>query len=116
LQVEKKSESKVLDRSYVEAIMEGKAGKMSRKEAIAAVAQQMGVPEENVALIRMDGESGSTNVIGKFYVYGSPTSKKSIQLRYLEERTLSKEGREKLKQERKKAATAAPAAAPEAKK
>ena len=114
MQVEKKSESKVLDRSYVEATMEGKAGKISRKEAIAAVAQEMGVPAENVALIRLDGESGTRNIIGRFYIYGSPTSKKSIQLRYLEERTLSKEEREKLKQARKKAATAAPA--PEAKK
>jgi ribosomal protein S24E len=114
LQVEKRSQSKVLDRSYVEATMEGKSGKMSRKEAIAAVAQEVGVPAENVTLIRMDGESGTTNVIGRFYVYGSPASKKSIQLRYLEERTLTKEEREKLKQERKKAATPAPA--PEAKK
>ena len=114
MQVEKKSESKVLDRSYVVATMEGKAGKISRKEAVAAVAQEMGVPAENVALIKLDGESGTTDVIGRFYVYGSPSSKKSIQLRYLEERTLSKEEREKLKQERKKAATPAPA--PEAKK
>ena len=115
MQVEKKSQSKVLDRSYVEAVMEGKAGKMSRKEAIAAVAQQMGVPAENVALVRLDGESGTTNIVGRFYVYGSPTSKKSIQLKHLEERLLSKEEREKLKQERKKAAAPA-AAAPEAKK
>jgi ribosomal protein S24E len=115
LQIEKKSESKVLDRSYVEAVMEGKAGKISRKEAIAAVAQEMGVPAENVALIRLDGESGTKTIVGRFYVYGSPASKKSIQLRFLEERLLSKEEREKLKQERKKAATPA-AAAPEAKK
>ena len=114
MQVEKKSESKVLDRAYVEVTMEGKAGKISRKEAIAAVAQEMGVPAENVALIRLDGESGTTDIVGRFYVYGSASSKKSIQLRYLEERTLSKEEREKLKQARKKAAT--PAAAPEAKK
>ncbi len=114
MQVEKKSESKVLDRSYVEATMDGKAGKMSRKEAIAAVAQEMGVPPENVALIRMDGESGTTRLVGKFYVYGSAASKKNLQPRYLEERTLTKEERDKIRQERKKAAT--PAAAPEAKK
>lgn len=115
MQVEKKSESKVLDRSYVEVSMEGKAGKISRKEAIATVAQKMGVAPENVALIRIDGESGTTDVVGKFYVYGSAASKKRIQPRYLEERTLTKEEREKLKQARKKAATP-PAAAPEAKK
>ncbi|MDG7008084.1 MAG: hypothetical protein JRN06_07545 [Nitrososphaerota archaeon] len=112
--VEKKSESKVLDRSYVEMSLEGRAGKVTRKEAIAMVAQEMGVPAENVGLLRIDGQSGTTKVLGKFYVYGSVASKKRVHLKYLDERTLTKEEREKLKQERKKAAT--PAAAPEAKK
>ena len=116
MQVEKKSESKVLDRSYVELSMGGKAGKISRKEAIAAVAQELGVPPENVGLIRIDGQSGTTKVLGKFYVYGSAESKKKVHPKYLEIRMLTKEEREKLKQERKKAATPAAAAAPEAKK
>ncbi len=116
MQVEKKSESKVLDRSYVEVTMDGKAGKMSRKEAIAAVAQELGVPAENVGLIRIDGQSGTTKVVGKFYVYGSPESKKMVHPKYLEVRMLSKEEREKLKQEKKKAAAPAAAPAPEAKK
>lgn len=115
MQLEKKSESKVLDRSYVEVSLEDKAGKISRKEAIAAVAQEMGVPAENVALVRMDGESGTRKVVGKFYVYGSAASKKRLHPGYLEERMLTKEERDKLKAERKKAATKAPAAA-EAKK
>jgi ribosomal protein S24E len=111
LQVEKKSESKVLDRSYVELSLDDRAGKISRKEAIAAVAQAMGVPPENVALIRLDGQSGTTKLTGRFYVYGSAGSKKRIHLRHLEERTLTKEEREKLKQERKKkGATPAPEA------
>jgi ribosomal protein S24E len=114
LQVEKKSESKVLDRSYVEMSIDGKAGKLTRKEAITTVAQELGVPAENVGLIRMEGQSGTTKVLGKFYVYGSADSKKKVHPKYLDERTLTKEEREKLKQERKKAAT--PAAAPEAKK
>ena len=115
MRVEKKSESKVLDRSYVEAFIEGKAGKISRKEAIASVAQEIGVSPENVALISMDGESGTANMVGRFYVYGSAESKKKLEPKYLAERLLTKEEREKLKQERKKAA-AAPAPAPEAKK
>ncbi|MDG6901546.1 MAG: hypothetical protein JRM80_06250 [Nitrososphaerota archaeon] len=114
MQVEKKSESKVLDRSYVEASLDGKAGKLSRKEAIALVAQEMGVPAENVGLIRIEGQAGTTKVLGKFYVYGSADAKKKVHPKYLDERTLSKEEREKLKQERKKAA--APAAPAEAKK
>jgi ribosomal protein S24E len=115
LQVEKRSESKVLDRSYVEVTFEDKAGKVSRKEAIAAVAQELGVPAENIGLVRIDGQSGTARVVGKFYVYGSTESKKRVHPRYLEERTLTKEEREKLKQERKKAKTPA-ASAPEAKK
>lgn len=113
--LDKKSDSKVLDRAYVEMPLGGRAGKISRKEAIEAVAQEMGVPPENVGLIRIDGQSGTRSVVGKFYVYGSAASKKKVHPRYLEERTLSKEEREKLKQERKKAATPA-ATAPEAKK
>jgi len=114
LQVEKKSESKVFDRSYVELSIDGKAGKLTRKEAIASVAQELGVPAENIGLIRMDGKSGTTKVLGKFYLYGSADSKRKVHPKYLDERTLTKEERDRLKQERKKAAT--PAAAPEAKK
>ncbi len=114
MQVEKKSQSRVLDRSYVEAYIEGKAGRFSRKEAIAMVAKELGVPLENVALIRMDGQSGTTNLLGKFYVYGSALSKNRVHPKYLEERMLTKAERDKLKQDRKKAA--APAAQPEAKK
>lgn len=114
MQVVKKSESKVLDRSLVELTLDDKAGKISRKEAIALVAQEMGVQPENVALLRMDGQSGTTKVLGKFYVYGSAASKMKVHPRYLDERLLTKEERDKLKQERKKAA--APPAPTEAKK
>jgi ribosomal protein S24E len=114
LQADRKVGSKVLDRSYVELALEGKSGKLTRKEAIAAVAQQLGVPPENVGLVRLEGHSGSSDVLGRFYVYGSQESKKRLHPRFLEERTLTKEEREKLRQERKKAATPAPA--PEAKK
>jgi len=112
LPVEKKSESKVLDRSYVELSIDGKAGKISRKEAIEMVAQELGVPVENVGLVGVDGQSGTRRVLGRFYVYGSAESKKKVHPRYLQERTLTKEEREKLKQERKKARTPAAAAAP----
>ena len=114
MQLEKKSESKVLDRSYVEAYIEDKSGRFSRKEAVAMVAQELGVPAENVALIRMEGQSGRTNLLGKFYVYGSPQSKNRVHPKYLEERMLTKAERDKLKQDRKKAAVPAPQ--PEAKK
>ncbi len=114
MQTVKKAESKVLERTYVEFKIDAKAGRLSRKEAAAAVAQELGVPLENVAVIRLDGQAGTEGLVGRFYVYGTPEAKKRIQPRYLEERSLTKEEREKLKQERKKAAAPAPPA--EAKK
>lgn len=114
MQVEKKTDSKVLERSYIELRLQGRAGKLTRKEAVAAAAQELGVAPETVGIVRLDGQAGTTDVIGKFYIYGSAESKKKIHPRYLDERMLTKEEREKLKQERKKAA--APAPAPEAKK
>jgi len=114
LQVDRKMESKILERSYYEVRLEGRAGKLTRKEAVAAVAQELGVAPETVGVVRLDGYAGTTDVIGRFYVYGSADSKKRVHPRYLDERILSKEEREKLKQERKKAATPAPTA--EAKK
>lgn len=114
MQAVKGSDSKVLERSYIELRLDGRAGKLTRREAIAAVAQELGVAPENVGVIRLDGRAGTTDVIGRFYVYDSAKAKKRVHPRYLEERILTKGEREKLKQERKKAATPAPAA--EAKK
>ena len=111
---EKKSESKVLDRAYVEMLFEGKSGKITRTEAITEVARDLGVAVENVGLVAMHSSAGTTDTVGRFYVYGSPKGKMRLHPQHLGERTLTKEEREKLKQERKKAATAPPA--PEAKK
>ena len=114
MQVQKRVASKLLDREYVELTIDNSAGKVTRKDAIRGLAQELGIPEENVGLLRLEEQSGKSLVLGKFYVYGSKESKKMHFPRYLEERSLSKEEREKLKQERKKAKTPAPAA--EAKK
>jgi ribosomal protein S24E len=114
LQVVKRSDSKVLERSYVELRLDGRAGKLTRKEAITVVAQELGVAPENVGVVRLDGHAGTTDVICRFYVYDSANAKRRVHPKYLEERVLTKEEREKLKQGRKKAVTPAPTA--EAKK
>ena len=114
MQVQKKVESKLLGRHYVELSIDNKAGKLTRKEAISSLASELGVAEDTIGLIRLEEQSGTATVLGKFYVYGSKDAKGKLHPRYLDERSLSKEEREKLKQERKKAK--APAPAPEAKK
>jgi ribosomal protein S24E len=114
LQVQNKAESKLLDRYYVELLVEDSAGKLTRKEAVAELAKELGVPEERIGLVRLEEQSGTRAVLGKFHVYGSKEAKKRLHQRYLDERSLSKEEREKLRQEKKKAKTAVPA--PEVKK
>ncbi len=114
MQVLKRTESKLLDRSYVELLMDAKGGKLARKDAIEMLAKELGVQAENVGLVKLKGQSGTTKVVGEFYVYGSPESKKRAHPKYLDVRLLSKEEREKLKQAKKK--QKAPAAAEEKKK
>jgi ribosomal protein S24E len=109
LQVQKKTDSKLLDRAYLEVLFEGKGGKLSRKEAVAMVAEHMRVGTEKVGLIALQERSGTSDVLGRFHVYGSPESKTMVHPKYLDIRLLTKEDREKLKQEKKKAKTAAPA-------
>ena len=108
MQIER-SDSKLLERSTAVVKLDGRAGKITRKEAIAAVAKELGIAPERVGVVRLDGHAGTTDVVGTFYIYGSEEAKKKVHPRYLEERVLPKEERAKLKQERKKAATAAPA-------
>lgn len=91
-----------------------RAGKLSRREAVTTLAKELGVPEENIGLVRLEEQAGTTSVLGRFYVYESKESKARLHPKYLDERALSKEEKEKLRQERKKAK--APAPAKEAKK
>ncbi|MBI3859910.1 MAG: hypothetical protein HY296_06725 [Thaumarchaeota archaeon] len=114
MQVKLKSESKLLERTYVEMEVEGKAGAISRKDAIAAAAAELNVPAETIGLLRLEQQSGTRNVLGKFYVYRTEEARKRVHPTHLGERTLGNEEREKLRQARKKAASPAPAA--EAKK
>jgi ribosomal protein S24E len=114
LQVRNKTDSKLLNRSYVEVLFTDKSGKLSRKEAVTLVAETMKVDADRVGLIRLEERSGTTDVLGRFEVYGSAEVKKQLHPRHLQVRLLTKEEREKLKQAKKAAAAPAPAA--EAKK
>jgi len=114
LQVQKRTQSKLLDRTMVEVLIEGKAGQISRKDAIQMVADELKTGPELVGIVALRQQSGTKDVWGRFYVYGSADSRK-VHPKHLVTRTLTKEEREKLKQEKKKAKTA-PAPAAEAKK
>ena len=116
MQVLKKSESKLLGRTYVELAIDDKAGTISRRGAVEAAAKELGVEADRIGLVGLEGQSGATAVVGKLYVYESADAKKKMHQRHLQERMLTNEEREKLKQDRKKAAAPAQAPAAEAKK
>ena len=104
-----KTQSKLLDRVELEVLIPGKGGKISRGEAVAMVAEEMKVDKERVGLIKLEQQSGTMDIVGKFAVYGSGEAMKTMHPRHLAVRLMSKEEREKLKQAKKKAKTATPA-------
>ncbi len=105
-----KAESKLLNRIVVEVRIRGKAGKLTRKEALTLVAEEMAVSAAKIGLVKMEQQSGSRDIVGKFFVYESEETMKKVHPEHLSVRILSKEDREKLKQERKKAAAPKPEA------
>jgi ribosomal protein S24E len=111
MQIVNRRDSKLLARSEVEVLFPDKAGALNRKEAIKEVAQALGTTESKVALIRLSPESGSRSLVGRFHVYDSEEGKKKVSHEYLSVRLLTKEEKEALKAAKKKAETAAPAAA-----
>ena len=110
MEIVKKNDSRLLGRTEVQVRIRGKAGKMSRREAVTLVANQMQVAPANVGLVRMQQQSGSTDIVGTFFVYESEETMKKVHPEHLSVRTLGKEEREKLKQEKKKAAAPKPEA------
>ncbi len=107
VEIKKKEESKILGRVYVEALIKEAAGKITRGRAVEMIASKLNVKKEDVLLISLEPETGRRDVVGKFYVYLKEETK-MLHPRHLRERLLTKEEREKLKQERKKAKTKQP--------
>jgi len=109
LDTRNKTKSKLLDRVELEVLIPGRGGKLSRSEAVAMVAEEMKVGKELVGLIRLEQQAGTKDVLGRFAVYGSNEAMQKTHPKHLAVRLMSKEDREKLKEAKKKAKTAAPA-------
>jgi ribosomal protein S24E len=110
LEIISRTDSKLLNRTEVEVRIRGEAGKISRKEALSLVAEEMKVAPAKVGLVRMEQQSGSRDIVGTFFIYGSDETMKEFHPDHLSVRMLNKGEREKLKQERKKAAAPKPEA------
>jgi len=107
MQIQEKKESKLLRRTDLDVLFPGKAGALSRRDAVKEVAQSMKVEEGRVALLKLASGSGSSDLHGTFRVYESEAYLKSTSPRYLKERLMTKEEREAAKQAKKKAQQAA---------
>lgn len=99
-----RKESRLLGREYLKVLVRDAAGKLTRREAINLLASTLGLAQENIFLLNLDCQTGSRDVLAEFHVYKNKEAKVLFP-RYLLERMLSKEEREKLKQERKKQKT-----------
>jgi len=110
LEIRKKTESKLLDRVELEVLIPGRAGRLSRVDALGMVAEEMKVDRSRVGLVSLQEHAGTTDVVGRFAVYGSSEAVKVLHPKHLQVRVLAKEEREKLKQARKKAKIPSPEA------
>lgn len=104
MEILRKTESRLLGRIELDVSMPDAGGKLSRRDAIAAVAGEMKVEPARVGLVKLKQQYGTRDVVGTFYVYGSEQEMKKLHAGHLAVRALTKEEREKLKQEKKKKA------------
>ena len=111
MQIVSRKESKLLGRTELEVLFPDKAGALNRNDAVKEVAQAMNASEARVTLVRLSPESGTRSLVGSFHVYASEDEKKKLSHEYLSVRLLTKEEKEARKAAKKKAETAAPAAA-----
>ncbi len=103
MEIQETKESKLLGRKEVVVLFKEKAGALTRRDAVKEVANEMKVEEKMVGLISLYPEAGKRSLVGRFHVYDSEESMKQLHHDYLRVRLLTKEEREKLKQEKKKA-------------
>ncbi len=97
------AENKLLERKEAVFLFKDMAGKLTKAEAVKAVAQDLGVPEEKVIAIKLETMFGTTDVRGTFYIYDDVGKAKKQMPEYIFLRMLGKEERKKILEERRKA-------------
>jgi len=109
------SENKLLGRRELRLKFKAGNGLLTRQAAAEAIASKVGVGKENVKVISLYGSFGVRDVDARAYVFSDANTAKEQLADYVLLRHLSKDERKKVREDRKKAATANPAAAPAAK-
>ncbi len=105
----------LLKRREVRCLFRGKAGKLTRNDAVNLLTQQLKLDKKFVIPVILKCETGKADVKGTFYVYDDEGLAKKHLPKYVFLRLLSKEERKKIVEAQKAAAKKPEAAAPKAK-
>ena len=74
LSIEKKIENKLLNRTEIEFSVVAEGATTSRKDAKAAIQQNLKVDDDLIVIDRMDNHYGTTKVTGRALVYNDKES------------------------------------------
>ncbi len=105
----------LLKRREVRCLFRGKAGKLTRNDAVNLLMQQLKLDKKFVIPVILKCETGKADVKGTFYVYDDESLAKKHLPKYVFLRLLSKEERKKIAEAEKAKAKKPEAAAPKAK-
>lgn len=105
------SENKLLGRRELRLKFKAGNGLLTRQGAVEAIATRMGVNKDNVKVISLYGSFGLRDVDARAYLFSDARAAKEQLADYVLLRHLSKDERKKIREDRKKAATANPATA-----
>lgn len=105
----------LLKRREVRCLFRGKAGKLTRNDAVNLLMQQLKLDKKFVIPVILKCETGKADVKGTFYVYDDENLAKKHLPKYVFLRLLSKEERKKIAEAEKAKAKKPEAAAPKAK-
>jgi ribosomal protein S24E len=110
VEVVKDSQNELLGRRELSVKFIAGSGILTRKSAAEAIASRVAAKVENVQVISLTGRFGVRDVDAIAYVFDSPDQAKKQLAEYVLLRHYSKEDRKKIREEKRKAATAGPSA------
>jgi ribosomal protein S24E len=111
VEILEESENKLLGRRELHLRFKAGNGLLTRQGAAEAIASKVGVNKDNVKVISLYGSFGVRDLDARAYIFSEPNTAKEQLADYLLLRHLSKDERKKVREDRKKAATANPATA-----
>jgi len=59
----------LMSRSEVNCVFQGMSGRLDRTSAVAAVSKELKFDVEKIVLVRMIGSTGTSDLLGLFYLY-----------------------------------------------